>query len=46
MPTATRKAARPAAAKTSGARGTVEARRYCAQPVQPVRQFDAASSSV
>jgi hypothetical protein len=41
MPTATRKAARPAAAKTSGARGTVEARRYCAQPVQPVRQFDA-----
>lgn len=40
MPTATRKAARPAAAKKSRSAGDAGARRYCVQPVQAIRQFD------
>lgn len=40
MPTATRKAARPAAPSKSSPPEAVGPRRYCSQPVQPVRQFD------
>ena len=40
MSTATRKAARPATASRSSQPGALTPRRYCSQPVQPIRQFD------
>ncbi|MDM0023898.1 M12 family metallopeptidase [Variovorax saccharolyticus] len=40
MPTATRKAARPAVARKSSQPAVNAPRRYCVQPVQQIRQFD------